>query len=757
MPVIRALVWRAIIALLAGCGVRLGEHPTTLRPGHTPNRLFAIGQKSYWVARGADSTLVPVADTMMILAPDSLSDTVDFSGGQGCCNGNRLVVTRSAGMLDIRVTNAWHRDEPAVGGLLLHAADWRQTIPLHDQGQWRDSLTIRRLSGADSLIQFVTRHGTAVEWVTYAGGRWLRMRDTSDVVVAGRTTIEKGLSVAGTPVTFRLTGPLAEEFLYEPTSGLVDSIRVHGLLGGHVDFHETTGQVSGVDGVLRVERRGQWEYYAQLRPENIVFAETPARFVAMLEQPIVGDSALVEEAFHLRKQASSPAVRWPLDRLIRFLGYRETRRLVFERAEQQYRTGDAVLRDQILEYEQYGSRTSPLPGHVVESIAAEVQSLAAERRGQLEREAFVEDMSTALHQPGGVEGDGEPGARVAETTDDRHARDLLLLAAYESNPAKYLPLLEQLADTRPGSYGFIARAYAAGNITDAFYLNPSGYDVTWTGRSFPGVDRPWREHVIYFENLPEGAALERARAGSNEPRCTWLNMRNPEFPEYAVMTGAVRLHLQAQGIDAREAFRQRFNAEPDSIGRLVWAHYLLGLGDSTPRPWLRAVYQSRHGELSADAYRLLELHKTLVADTLSPSAVVASLQDAVLECLTGGTPLADTTGHREVSCGRQGEHLPSFLQSDGLAPSVIEKWRGKFELHSRADFIKRARNGARLVADYAMALSLSPVRKIENRYYIDYAFSPGSGESCLCGNGGSFMLEQRNGNWIVVQSGAWIS
>src|SRR5690349_5244176 len=108
MPVIRALVWRAIIALLAGCGVRLGEHPTMLRLGHTPNRLFAIGQKSYWVARGADSTVGPVADNMMILASGSVSGTVDFRGWPGCLHGNRPGGTPSAGMADIRVTNAWH-------------------------------------------------------------------------------------------------------------------------------------------------------------------------------------------------------------------------------------------------------------------------------------------------------------------------------------------------------------------------------------------------------------------------------------------------------------------------------------------------------------------------------------------------------------------------------------------------------------------------------------------------------------------------
>jgi hypothetical protein len=55
-----------------------------------------------------------------------------------------------------------------------------------------------------------------------------------------------------------------------------------------------------------------------------------------------------------------------------------------------------------------------------------------------------------------------------------------------------------------------------------------------------------------------------------------------------------------------------------------------------------------------------------------------------------------------------------------------------------------------------MAITLTPVRRIENRYYIDYAIAPGTGEGCLCGYGGSFELVQRAGHWVAWVTGGWI-
>jgi hypothetical protein len=214
-------------------------------------------------------------------------------------------------------------------------------------------------------------------------------------------------------------------------------------------------------------------------------------------------------------------------------------------------------------------------------------------------------------------------------------------------------------------------------------------------------------------------------------------------------------------MDPAAVLRGRFDADQDSNGRLVWAHYLLAMHDTTPLPWVRGVYRDAGAKLAADAFRLLELHaergdRAVVADTVKGGGTLASVQDAVLSCLTGAVALVDTAGKPEGTCSPDGD-LPKTLQSDGLAPQTIERWRGKFALRSHDDFIRSARQRPRWLLGGDMAVILSPVRRIENRYFIDYAFVPGSGESCLCGSGGSLVLEQRKDRWVVVRSGSWIS
>jgi hypothetical protein len=348
---------------------------------------------------------------------------------------------------------------------------------------------------------------------------------------------------------------------------------------------------------------------------------------------------------------------------------------------------------------------------------------------------------------------GEHAARVAQQTDDATARDLLLLLAYRSDPARYLLLLDRLADRRPGSYGSIARAYTQGNIAPSFYgEHPDSFALTWIGRPFPGLSRPWREHVVYFEQLPEGAALERAQ----DPRsgATWLDVRRGNSPDYASMGRAVQLLLRSRGMDANAALTARFTAETDPRARLVWAHYLLSMEDTTPLPWVRSAYRGSDRALARDALRLLELHRSLVEDRRIEPAILGSIQNAVLDCITGRTALVDSAGAPVNGCSTRGERLPPLLQEDGLAPAAVSRWKRVFTLRSRAEFLQRARSSA--WGGLQMAITLTPVRRIENRYYIDYAIAPGTGEGCLCGYGGSFELVQRAGHWVAWVTGGWI-
>ncbi len=748
------------------------EHPTKIIPGSLPNRFFALSQKSYWIPRGADSTVVPVVDTVVILGPDTTGgDAVRFSSGQGCCEGT-LFLERdsSARTVRIRVADNWHDPESQSGALLLEAGAWRQTIGLHDTGAWRDSVVIRHRSNvSDSIRQVSVRQGRALAWVSYAGARWLRMRATRTVELTGRSTIEKTLSTTGTPVDVRCFGTIAEEFLYEPATGFVDSLLARGTLQGRIAYHEATGRVDTVDGTWRMERRGSWHYYAQLQSDEVVFDDSDGnvvgaqqRYLGLTDHALYPDSDFVERVFQWRSEAQSPAERWPLDQIVGQVSHnRDVGSFVTDRAFRQYRAGDRALVDILLP--RYGGTESALRQNLVEALAKQLASLAIERRAQTDREALFDNLNSVLHEAGGVEaGAGEPAARAVQSTDDPHARDLLLLVAYESDPAKYLPLLERLAGTRAGTYGGIARAYAAGNLGAAFYgPKPEAYEVTWTGRPFPGIDHPWREHVRYFENLPDGAALKRAQ--SPKEGADWLGRPGSSLddPDYPAMGRAVNLLLRARGMDPAAVLRGRFDAERDSNGRLVWAHYLLAMRDTTPLPWVRGAYRDAGGKLAADAFRLLELHaegvgRGVVADTVKGGGTLVAVQDAVLSCLTGAVALVDTAGKPDGACSPDGD-LPKKLQSDGLAPQTIEKWRSRFAIRSHDDFIRSARQRPRWLLGRDMAVILSPVRRIENRYFIDYAIVPGSGESCLCGSGGSLVLEQRKDRWVVVRSGGWIS
>jgi hypothetical protein len=780
--VIRSLSRYAILvtALLAACGrpaanvARLLrravgiDHPTKLTPGSLPNRFFTVEQRSYWIPDGADSSVVPVADTLMILSPDSSGgDSIRFSGEQGCCDGAlKLERDTARSRIDVRILNNWHDPESAVGGLLLLSPDWVQVIRQRVPGAWRDSGVVRHhLTSTDSSVLVFTRQGRAWGWVSYAGARWLRMSATRTVTVSGRHTVDRDLSPTGTPVDFRYSGAIAERFLYEPQSGFVDSVEARGTLEGRLVYHEATGKVDSVLGAQRIERRGSWRYYAEFQPDDVVFVDSarPAvaqqqeRYVALKDSATYADSALVLRIFQLVRGTQSPALRWPLDEAFRRLAFnRDVSSLMLTKTLQQgARPQDVAVLGPLVEYPGEVLLARAIPLQTATGIVDQLSSLRVERRNQVNRETFFGTLATLLRSPMGIEpGAGEHAARLAQQTDDAAARDLLLLLAYKSDPARYQPLLERLADRRPGSYGSIARAYAQGNIAPDFYgAHPDSFELTWTGRPFPGLVRPWREQVAYFEQLPDGAALRRAQ----DPKsgATWLDPRPVASPDYLAMGRAVQLLLRARGIDANAALAGRFTSETDPHGRIVWAHYLLSMGDTTPLPWLRGAYRGSDRALATDALRLMELHARSVADTLVDPMLLGSIQNAVLDCVTGRSELADSAGASERDCSTHGEALPHALQVDGLAQSTVSRWKGTFTLRSHAEFLRRARADG--WGGSEMAITLSPVRRIENRYYIDYAFAPGSGEGCLCGYGGSFVLVEQRGRWVVVQSSGWIS
>lgn len=791
----------ALPLALSGALVTTGQQAGSL--GYSPGRVFTLHQNSYWVSDGIDPRVVSVSDTTLRVTPET--SEVDFRGDSltfwfspsGRREGAGVIGRDERGRfvrVEFRTPPKREVEYPSALDSLFppelndslfpqpSEEDMRRWAALDSAavigsekeagslfvqvGLWLSAFELESDSFADTvdyLHEFLTdtplmgppregwaihyrrtRTGTVEDSFVVNGERWLSIASDAHVTIQSQRTIEEMLDPTPVWRLGDLSGLVSEHFLYQPDTGQVDSVHVTGTLRGELIFREATGETTSVSGRWVLEQVGRWvddparaeqerfAYYVAHGRDSLPDQRWALPHETLVDRVLRGDTTALDSLFAQRKRVADPVERVAVDGAVArtrwgtVAGEEESAAVTRHRvrlAERDYAPGDLFLLDMAMGggYANWG-----MSQKTAEILARLLSSLHNQRIAQLDREDFYAALLNWLGSrerlPDSKAAEKEAAPLLAEAarrTDDPQARDLLALAAYEADPARYLGLAKTLTDSIKG-YGPIVRQYIEGNAAMMYWswgLDP-GQEIR--GLRFPGPEAAWSTHSEYLEN-----------SGG---------------------TQALRYWFRARGLDPITSFRQRFASESDPDGRLVWTRYLLSFDDTIPKSWLISLAE-RGGALSEEAYRLLEGHS--LADTVRDAAIIADLQNRLLSWLTMGTGLVDSAG-KPAGDFRPHNERPEQAQmlSEGLMPEVVEQWSHMFDIVPEDSLAaRRDREGLQ------MALVVSPIRRISKRFYLSIDLLPWipAGEMCLCGGGTSFTVERRDGEWVVIDSGWWVS
>ncbi len=174
-------------------------------------------------------------------------------------------------------------------------------------------------------------------------------------------------------------------------------------------------------------------------------------------------------------------------------------------------------------------------------------------------------------------------------------------------------------------------------------------------------------------------------------------------------------------------------------------------------PWLRQRAAAPDSASRNRAYAVLERFRPLVQDTVRDTVLLADLQDRLLQFVTTGTGLEFARDDRYNRFSSHDERPDQrLLNIEGIVPQVLrdKRWRDRFEMLTRDSLLARAQR-----EQIVMGYQISPVRRIEQRYYVEVDQRPYTryGAGCLCGGGSILTLEYREGRWLVVGHGSWVS
>ncbi len=611
----------------------------------------------------------------------------------------------------------------------------RHLVPL------RVSSILDNTIGGDTLALARHRRGRVVERLRREGRTWLRLRATGHDTLTGIRFIEN--SFERTRVDVQLAGPVEETYLLEPATGRVDSLRQDLRWTGTFRFTGPRGPVVIVRGRWRAERTASWQanqrpdadaamgyfmIHGRNPPPDSVRPPTPEE--QLVTRAFRGDTTTLDSALARRDAATTLAGRIDGNQLvgqITAILYRQRRGDLGEHAPFVRLEATDPLTPRLLP--SYASETW-LGAGAARRLTTIFAALETQRRLGVDREEAFAALTEMVMDPDSITPEAADvfveGARRA---DDPSARDLFLLGAYRGRPARYLALAESLPPyggyrrmlwrvTR-GDFGLAGETWGVDEHTDsARKADPQ-----------PDLDEPWQAHQ----------ARARVRPGNAPPG--W-------FAEW----------LAAHEPDGHARLRERFRTEPSPEGRLVWAQYLLLLNDTTPVSWIQEVALDADSAVAEAAYRVMSRWEwqDRFADTLRAGPELAELQDLLLRHTRGEaliTAGGDTAFAFSPHDETPGEHL---LILDGLDPSIAASpwWRDRFELVDEASLRARADSSG-----LVMALTIRPVLRY-GRYYetgVDLRPYGPPGTMCLCGGGTSVTLVRRNGRWVIIATGSWIS
>ena len=713
-------------------------------------RIFAVRQHSYWLPAGWDSSTVSAAETLLVagLGEDSEPSQPVAIATLGAEESFRTQPVRFVGRIGaLRVEplrNERHSifgyPEPSglaeLGSMAAEAGLWLRSRRHAMTPRWTDTVRLEVALDDDSVQVREVRAERRLGPRRLEGVRWDRIEAKVRMTVTTAVRVEQHLEPGGVRAAASLEGPVWERYLYERRTGRTDSLLSEGRLAGRIVYMHQSGRADTISGTWVFRRRGGWRpsAAAQMQAELLYFMRhgryaegpRPAPF-----RPIGEDSIGVEPDAESLAVARS-RIPSPLDRIAVesvFL------RSLFDsdsipariRGIDPVLARDAVMTRALVTEGRYHHR-GPLSPAWALTVAGLLADEHLQRELALDREDLLSSVLDMIERPKRVDAAAAPalldGARRAR---DPLGRDLQLLAAYMADPRAALPALRAHADSAEG-FGPVALRYAAGDaevLLNSWGLR-RGESAGADDHQFPGLSTDVGAHGAYQRSW------------------TGVSYGNGEVP-------AVDQWFSARGLDARAEFRRRFRSGGRDEDRLVWARYLMAMGDREPVAWLRDTIAAGHGPLRGPA--LTEL--SAVPEPVTDPAIVAELQDLALDHVMCGDRLLDTLQKPIerfwVHDERPGEW---FLVTDHLAPEVVARWSGQLRPIS-ADSLGALARGEGL----QMGLVVSVPTRVADQYHVEVSLRPFArrGEVCLCGGGSDLTLEKRGGQWVVVGHAGWIS
>jgi hypothetical protein len=328
---------------------------------------------------------------------------------------------------------------------------------------------------------------------------------------------------------------------------------------------------------------------------------------------------------------------------------------------------------------------------------------------------------------------------IRQRTEAREPRlrDLGVIASFAFDPARW-------ADT-------VRARVAAGSVLlrDADLLVRG---VAASGRSsskapLPGPEAGWR------------AWLE------------WMEGRDPTYVPYtADNTGwhvtfgeghanLIRLHQAMTGRDVvAELRRKRAEATEDSA-RLVYGAILLGMGERlrTPQELAAAIRSGTPGEREL---ALREVPGLFTPTSRATPAVAAAVADTLLAMVVDGAPAwpyLDSTavrGWHRLRKNGEGPR-PAWIEADSLPEPVRAHWA------SRAHLVVDGEKGppprtAAVTFRVRPVQQVGPFVRVEVRWHAQYARRPDQAQAAALG-GTSVILMEKDGGWVVISQGEWVT
>jgi len=730
--------------IAAGCAIVLLAVSTTARPqspaGPGPGRVFQARQTSWWAADGLPASEIVARESTFVFRPDSARGwpssglvPAEFQLGENGPLRVTLVVRPYAGIEEVLVSAAEaacdtrYRDDLTS---VMSALSLALVTPV-DAGE-RDQALPSLTFGAcdDTVITAMARSLSPFPRGIAEGRTFVHVGGT----VRATWRIDRHLVGGETTVHARLTGWISGSARIAAERSL-DSLDLDGRFRGFMVFDGPGERVDTVYGTWVLELQGHWvedprerqqrafDYFVRHgrpMPEETAEggnAEEPRNPYLALADSAARDTALIDSLVAARVRARSPVERAQIEEALSATPPPVWDKVTRASVGAPVRLAPIdVLRS--LRYARTRDDTLPLGRDVAALLARELAPLIIQRRRLLNREDLGAAVVDVLGQGRGFVRDAGPVlADAAQRADDAMSRDLLLLAAYQADPPRYRALVESKADAVRG-YGPIALAWLSGDGSATHWSWGVEAGQLDSLEPFPGADGSIDELERFFD---EG------RAQGVQP------------------LAALAMRFEADGRDLGVALRRRFGADTAVGSRNVLARYLEAIGDTTARPWLRALLTGT-ADVRAIAYELLP------ADTVGDTTLIADVQRTLLGYVAGVTAILDTAG-KPVAEPWVHDARPDqrILASDEVSASAIEPWRRHFLVMSMDSVRARVeRDGLQ------MAWTIGPLTRIGGRYYVSVTLVPVGGP-CLCGGGVNFTLERRGSQWVAVSAGRWIS